>query len=67
MFSRDPNMEADVGYPPLRDGLSGRRKEDYEEEDDDRPQPWRGANRYILAGSSLSLKFGCSEQKMFLQ
>lgn len=51
---RDPNMEADAGYPPLRDGLSSRRKEDYEEEDDDRPQPWhtiwRGVNRYILAG-----------------
>ncbi|KAG0582291.1 hypothetical protein M758_3G048500 [Ceratodon purpureus] len=50
---RDPNMEADVGYPPSRDGFSGRRVEDYEEEDD-RPQPWlaiwRGVNRYILAG-----------------
>ena len=49
-------MEGDVGYPPTRDGFSGRRMEDYEE--DDRPQPWlatwQGVNRYILAGTCIS-------------
>lgn len=53
---RDPNMEADVGYPPSRDGFSGRRMEDGEE--DDTPKPWltiwRGVNRYILAGTYTS-------------
>lgn len=53
LFSRDPNMEADVGFPPSRDDFSARDEEDYEE--DDRSQLWlsiwKGVNRYILAGT----------------
>jgi len=53
LFPRDPNMEADVGFPPSRDDFSARDEEDYEE--DDKQQPWfdisRGINRYILAGT----------------